>query len=131
MFALTKMLRHQIDIADKWHIMVCYGNDNLRMVGKLMLRMGASKHQVRDAIGVLRRLNTGMTYSVLDRRESLVVISNATSREQFVNSLAHEAKHVQSHICKYYHVSETGERAAYLLGYIIQLMYSYLKDMMR
>lgn len=42
-------------------------------------------------------------------------------------SLVHEAKHVQSHICKYYHVEEDSEQAAYLIGYIVQKMHDFFR----
>jgi len=36
-----------------------------------------------------------------------------------MNTIVHEAKHVQSHICEYYNVPEDSEEAAYLIGYIV------------
>ena len=39
------------------------------------------------------------------------------------------AKHVQSHICKYYNVPEDGEQAACLIGYIEQKMHRVFKNM--
>ena len=50
-----------------------------------------------------------------------------TSRKQFINTISHEAKHIQSHICQYYQVSEDSEDAAYLLGYIMMKMYEVFK----
>ena len=41
----------------------------------------------------------------------------------------HEAKHVQSHICKYYGVEEDTEKASYLIGYIIQKMHRVFRYM--
>lgn len=40
----------------------------------------------------------------------------------------HEAKHVQSHICKYYDVPEDSENAAYLIGYLVQRMHRVFKS---
>lgn len=53
----------------------------------------------------------------------------ASSQEQFLNTIVHEAKHVQSHICKYYEVDEDSEQAAYLIGYIVQNMHKVFKNM--
>lgn len=58
---------------------------------------------------------------------SIVGISPTTSKEQLLNTIVHEAKHVQSHICRYYNVTEDSENAAYLIGYIIQKMYKGFK----
>ena len=54
---------------------------------------------------------------------SVVCISEVTSVDQFVNTVIHEAKHVQSHICEYYGIAEDSEQAAYLIGYLVQRMY--------
>lgn len=53
----------------------------------------------------------------------------ASSQEQFLNTIVHEAKHVQSHICKYYEVDEDSEQAAYLIGYTVQNMHKVFKNM--
>lgn len=71
--------------------------------------------------------DTGFTYTDFDKRRSIVGISPTTSKEQFFNTLIHEIKHVQSHICKYYNVEESSEDAAYLIGYIAQRMYKTFK----
>ena len=72
--------------------------------------------------------DTGFTHTNFDKKRSIVGISLATSQEQFFNTLVHEAKHVQSHICMYYNVEENSEAAAYLTGYIVQKMYKVFKD---
>lgn len=71
--------------------------------------------------------DTGFTYSNFKKKRSIVGISLATSEEQFFNTLIHEIKHVQSHICRYYNVKEDSESAAYLIGYIAQKIYSTFK----
>ena len=70
--------------------------------------------------------NTGFTYTNFNKRKSIVGISEVSSQEQFFNTLVHEAKHVQSHICNYYQVKEDSEEAAYLIGYIVQQMHKVL-----
>ena len=75
----------------------------------------------------LGEMDTGFTYTDFDRKKSIVGISLTTSNEQFFNTLVHEAKHVQSHICMYYNVAEDSEAAAYLSGFIAQKMYRCFK----
>lgn len=48
-----------------------------------------------------------------------------------MNTIVHEAKHVQSHICKYYDVPEDGEQAAYLIGFIVMRMFRMFKCLLR
>lgn len=93
------MIRQDIDIVGKWNITVFYGV---------------------ETPGV----NQGFTYTDTTKRKSIIVIGNTTSREQFLNTVVHEAKHVQSAICDYYNVDEDSEDAAYLIGYIVMKMSS-------
>lgn len=73
--------------------------------------------------------DTGFTYTNFKKKRSIVGISLATSEEQFFNTLIHEIKHVQSHICKYYNVEEDSESAAYLIGYIAQKIYRVFRTL--
>ena len=95
-------IRQDIDINGYWYIIVCY-NVNL---GKL---------------------NSGFTHTKFNKRLSIVGIGITDSKEEFINTIAHEAKHVQSHICQYYNVNENSEQAAYLMGYLIERMYNKFK----
>lgn len=74
----------------------------------------------------LGKYNTGFTHTDFTKRRSIVVISPTTSKEQFLNTVVHEIKHLQSHICRYYNVDEDSEEAAYLIGYVAQKMHKYL-----
>ena len=66
----------------------------------------------------------GFTHTDFSKRTSVVVIALKGSKANILNTIVHEAKHVQSHICRYYNVPEDGEQAAYLIGYILQKMHS-------
>jgi len=96
------MIRQDIDINGYWKITVTYNV-------------------------WLSERDTGFTYTDFNKKKSIVGISLTTAPEQFFNTLVHEAKHVQSHICMYYNVKEDSEAAAYLIGYIIQKMYKCFK----
>ena len=73
--------------------------------------------------------NSGFTHTDFNKRLSVVCIGKATSKKQFLNTIVHEAKHIQSHICRYYDVPEDGEDAAYLIGYIVMKMFNGFKDL--
>lgn len=75
----------------------------------------------------LGKRDTGFTHTDFNKKKSIVGISLSTSEEQFFNTLLHEIKHVQSHICMYYNVKEDSEAAAYLTGYIGQKIYKVFK----
>lgn len=99
------MIRQDIDVAGYWKIIVVYN-------------------------AVLGKKDVGFTYTNSNKRVSIVGISPTSSQEQLLNTIVHEAKHVQSHICNYYNVPEDGEQAAYLIGYIVQNMHKVFRDML-
>ena len=69
----------------------------------------------------------GFTKTFMDERLSVIGITKNLTKEEFLNTLVHEAKHVQSHICRYYNISEDSEDAAYLIGYLVMKMYAVAK----
>ena len=124
------MLVQRMVIADKkWLAIICYlvAPCNLRYISDILIGIGCSKHFMRDAVHVLSRPNSGMTYSRLDDKISVVCISRTSSLGQFVNTTSHEIKHLQSHICERYDVDESSEQAAYLVGYISHNIYDFIK----
>jgi hypothetical protein len=98
-------LTQTIDINGYWTVYICYNVD-------------------------LGELNSGFTATDYSKRMSIVSIGLTTSKAELINTIVHEAKHVQSHICKYYHVSEGGESAAYLIGYLTMKMYHKFRNLL-
>ena len=99
------MIRQDIDINGYWKIIVVYDVE-------------------------LGQKDSGFTYTDFKRKQSIVGIGKSTSNSQLLNTITHEAKHVQSHICSYYKIKEDGEDAAYLIGYIVQQMYRVFKNVL-
>jgi hypothetical protein len=98
------MIRQDIDVAGYWTVIVVYN-------------------------APLGEKDVGFTYTNLSEKTSIVGIAVTSNQEQFLNTLVHEAKHVQSHICDYYNVPEDGEQAAYLIGFLVQRMHRVFKNM--
>ena len=96
------MIKQEIDIAGYWTIIIVYD-----------IYLGEK--------------NSGFTHTDFNKKLSIVGIGKSDSKEQFLNTIVHEAKHIQSHICSYYDVPEDGEDAAYLIGYIVMKMYNSFK----
>lgn len=116
-----------------WNILVCYNVDSEDFVEieDFLRQIDCPKSEIRKSFKVLRRKNTGLTFSNSDYKMSIVCISKATNIGQFVNTTVHEAKHVQSHICEYYGVDEDSEDAAYLIGHIVHEMYKMLEKIVK
>ena len=91
------MIRQDIDIVGKWKVIVVYN-------------------------AFMGEKDIGFTYTDYDKKQSIVGISISSSHKEFFNTMMHEIKHVQSHICNYYDVDEDSEEAAYLVGYIVEKM---------
>ena len=96
-------LRQDIDVDGYWKVIVIYNVS-------------------------LGQYNAGFTHTDFNKRLSIVAIGQTTSKQQFMNTIAHEVKHLQSHICSYYNVPEDGEQAAYLTGYLMEQMYNKFKE---
>lgn len=64
--------------------------------------------------------NTGLTYSNLSWRKSVVVISKTTSDYEFVNTVAHEMFHVVTHICEALGIDLKKEEPCYIMGWLCQ-----------
>lgn len=95
------VIRQDIDINGYWSVIIVYGVN-------------------------LGHRNTGFTHTDFNKKRSIVGIARTTSRSEFWNTIVHELKHVQSNICKYYHVDEDSEDAAYLIGYLMKRVTEYI-----
>lgn len=113
-----------------WHVRVYYAvttywtDDIIRD----LKRIGCNGNTLLRAYRNLEKgdLNTGLTYS--NNRESVMVISKASSPAQFLNSWLHEMCHLSRHIEQAYGISPYGEEAAYLAGEIGQRMFPIAQE---
>lgn len=128
------MLRQYIEVGErKWGIIVYYFVDpsGFIEIDDALIQLDCPDDDIDDALEVLSKKNTGFTFSNSEYKMSLVCIAKTTTAEQFISTIAHEAKHVQSHICAYYGVKENTEQAAYLIGYIAKQMYKMIAKVIK
>lgn len=128
------MTAQYIQLGDSdWRVLVYYNVDKYDFVEIVdsLKQVDCSDDDIRKAMRTLRKKNTGFTFTNTEYRMSIVCIGQATDIGQFVNTTIHEAKHVQSHICQYYGVSEDSEQAAYLIGHLVHRMYKMLERILR
>lgn len=123
------MRKHYIDIVGKWAIIFAYGigERDLEEVASWLEALGCNEGDISEACRVIMRPNSGFTVSNPSLRMSVLCVGNATSEEQWLDTLVHELKHVQSHICDYYGVEEDSEEASYLIGYAARLIFKNLR----
>lgn len=118
------MTTKYLDIKGKWGVVVCYDLkplDEFEM-RQLMMALGMHGQELDDAVEtLLYQENSGMCITSMRQRMSLVFIGEATSEDQWWDTLAHEIlDHVKAAICEYYDVPFVSEDAAWLTGYLMR-----------
>lgn len=91
------MIRQYIELGQSgWNVIIYYNVSHYtRDMVEELLKLGCSKRDILESLDtVVRRRNNAVTFSVLEKKTSIVFIGRATSIDQFVNSVVHEAKHV-------------------------------------
>lgn len=124
------MEKRYIDINGYWAFVFAYDIDEegLDDVGGWLRALGCGRRKIAEALRVAMATNCGFTFSNPELRMSVMVISNASSKEQWWDTLAHEIDHLQDAICRYYDVPLGTEEAAYLQGYIMRGILSSMAD---
>jgi len=86
--------------------------------------MGVDEYSYIKANNNLRMgyKDTGLTFSNLRERKSVMVLSKATSKAEFANTWFHELIHCSMHIAKENGLEEMGEPIAYLGGELARSM---------
>lgn len=118
-----------------WDIYAYYGVDSAYqdIIINQLKDMGCTEDQIEKSIKIIGSFseNTGFTYSNYSRKESVVVVSKCESSEDFMNTLVHEARHLQQHIQEVYDIPDTSERVYHLMGKLVQLMYNKSKPIIK
>lgn len=120
------MIKSVIDVAGYWSIVlfVNVDYDNFEIVESALTDILAPVSVIDEMYNKISyKYDSGVTFSNPDYRTSVVCINKATSREELINTISHEADHVQDDICKYYDVPLDSEQAAYLIGYLVGKIY--------
>lgn len=124
------MYKHYLDIAGKWAFVFAYniGEKDLDEISGWIEALGAKPREIKRTKRLLRQLNKGFTFSHSGLRMSVMVIGDATSLEQWWDTLDHEIDHLQDTVLEYYGVDHGTEDAAWLQGYIMRLIVKALRD---
>lgn len=123
------MYKHYLDIVGKWAFVFAYNvkEDDLGEIGDWIEALGAKPREIRRTKKLLRRLNKGFTFSSATLRMSVLVVGDATSLDQWWDTLSHEIDHLQDAVMQYYDVEAGTEDAAWLQGYIMRLIVKALR----
>ena len=104
-----------------WYAVTGYHTQAIMMTLK---EIRCDKEHLKDAMAQLTNggLNSGLTYSNYKMRESVVVTALTSSAKEFGNSLAHERRHLVTHIAQANGIALDGEEICYLDGWLAAKM---------
>jgi hypothetical protein len=75
-------------------------------------------------------LNTGLCYSNLRGRESIIVTAITTTAAEFAHSFVHEITHCATHIAQASNIDFKSEEFCYLAGDLAKLMHPYISKLL-
>lgn len=117
--------RHEWKVVVYYAVTTCWAKEIVRELRRLGCRGDNLSRAERNLTE--SRLNTGITYSDFNGRETLMVISRTSTPAQFLNSWTHEMFHLCRHVAQANGVNPYGEEAAYLAGTVGQKMFPVAK----
>lgn len=112
-----------------WSIKVFYAIDTYyidHILGELEC-IGCTESDLKQAEKCLKGENTGLTYSNLRYKCSIVVIGITSSPAEFQNTFDHEKSHLAMHISEALDIDLFKEEYEYLIGEIGQAMFPVAK----
>jgi len=120
------MIKSTIDVAGYWSIVlfVDVDYDDFDIIESALTDILAPISVIDEIYDKISyKLNSGVTFTNSNYRSSVVCINKGSTKEQVINTISHEADHIQAAICDYYNVPLDSEQAAYLIGYLVGKMY--------
>lgn len=124
------MVRQVFHIKHYWKVIVYYNLDYnfFSIVENDLYNYGATSSTIAKIYDSLYSKEAkALTYSNFNRHISIVIFNKHSSKEDYINSIIHEAEHIKQAILQEYGVLDEGEDAAYTIGYIVMRMYQTYK----
>lgn len=120
-----------LDLEGHWGIVCVYDynvEEEYDELASVLKSFNVPLRQIRCSLEILSSPNTGMTVTFPEIRMTLVMISRATSKDQFFSTVAHEAYHAVCGIIRYYDREICSEDAAYTMGEVMRQMFTNMFD---
>lgn len=107
-----------------WNITICYNVtcENTKEILNTLNFLEISESLKKEVEDVLYHClpNVGFTYTNLFLHETLVIIGETSTFDEFLNTLTHENMHSVMHIIEAHDISPYSEAPCYLMGELIQ-----------
>lgn len=129
------MIRQMIYDKDAdWRVRVYYvvTRPNAEEIMTQLERIGCKGRNMEAAWENLAsgKLDTGLTYSNAESRESVVVIAKTSTALEFLQSLTHEFGHLACHIAEHYGIPLDGEEVRYICDGLLERTWPISKDLL-
>lgn len=120
------MIKDKLNIRG-WKVVILYecNCNDIDYIIETLEGIKCPKKYIKEALNNLEtcNLNIGLTYSNLQLKSSVIIVSKTTSFPQLINTISHEYFHLICHISKALKIKDE-EELAYLNGDLN--MYSYI-----
>ena len=119
------MIKRIINVENYWKIIVYYNiNYNLfdYIANDLYYEVSYPVEKIDDIYYNLKHKAKAVTVSSIKNRVSVVAFNKHKTKEDYINSIVHEAEHVKQAMLKAYNIPDKGEAPAYTIGFIVMKM---------
>ena len=115
-----------------WKVTILYECtcDDIDYIIETLKQVNCPKIYIKEALVNLKTcsLNTGLTYSNIKLKSSIIVINKTSSFAQLINTVSHEFYHLICHISKALKIKDQ-EELAYLNGKLNMQSYIFVENL--
>ena len=115
-----------------WKVTILYECtcDDIDYIIETLKQVNCPKIYIKEALVNLETcsLNTGLTYSNIKLKSSIIVINKTSSFAQLINTVSHEFYHLICHISKALKIKDQ-EELAYLNGKLNMQSYIFIENL--
>ena len=124
------MIRQSFDVDRYWKVIVYYNVDDdfFIPISKELESIGFSINDTKDIFRQFHKNAKAVTCSNEAEHISIVLFNHHDTKEDYINSIVHEAEHVKQAMLQAYQVEDAGEPPAYTIGYLVAQMYRVFID---
>jgi len=127
------MTEQRFSIENYWEVVVFYNVDyNLfYIIADRLKGMEASEDLIDEIYDTMKSGRAkAVTYSNKLKHISMVLFNRHKTKEDYLNSIVHEAEHIKQAMLSEYNVEDEGEPPAYTIGYLVSQMWRVFKGML-
>ena len=105
------MIQQIFSVEDYWEVVVFYDVDYdlFYIIADLLSEIGASNNLIEDIYGIMVSGKAkAVTYSNSYKHTSIVLFNKHSTKEDYLNSIVHEAEHIKQAMLRAYEVEDRG-----------------------